>query len=172
MSEDRNAESAYGPAAKWHDEETRGEEKMTKYVIQSKRGAPPGGAYSQGWRAGDFVFVTGTGPIDPATGELVGDSIEQQTEQTIDNISAILKADGASLRDVVKVNVHLSDTSLFLRYNAVYGRRFSRPYPARTTVGSDLGHSPGMLIEIDCVAYSLKKGARGQCTRQRRTTPR
>lgn len=145
---------------------------MTKYVIQSKRGAPPGGAYSQGWRAGDFVFVTGTGPIDPATGELVGDSIEQQTEQTIDNISAILKADGASLRDVVKVNVHLSDTSLFLRYNVVYGRRFSRPYPARTTVGSDLGHTPGMLIEIDCVAYSLKKGARGQCTRQRRTTPR
>jgi 2-iminobutanoate/2-iminopropanoate deaminase len=136
---------------------TQGEEKMTKYVIQSKRGAPPGGAYSQGWRAGDFLFVTGTGPIDPATGELVGDSIEQQTEQTIDNISAILEADGASLRDVVKVNVHLSDTSLFVRYNAVYGRRFSRPYPARTTVGSDLGHTPGMLIEIDCVAYSLKK---------------
>jgi 2-iminobutanoate/2-iminopropanoate deaminase len=92
---------------------------MTKYVIQSKRGAPPGGAYSQGWRAGDFLFVTGTGPIDPATGELVGDSIEQQTEQTIDNISAILEADGVSLRDVVKVNVHLSDTSLFVRYNAV-----------------------------------------------------
>jgi 2-iminobutanoate/2-iminopropanoate deaminase len=130
---------------------------MTKYVIQSKRGAPPGGAYSQGWRAGDFLFVTGTGPIDPATGELVGDSIEQQTEQTIDNISAILEADGASLRDVVKVNVHLSDTSLFVRYNAVYGRRFSRPHPVRTTVGSDLGHTPGMLIEIDCVAYSLKK---------------
>jgi len=161
-----------GPPRNGTTQKTRGEEKMTKYVIQSKQGAPPGGAYSQGWRAGDFVFVTGTGPIDPATGELVGDSIEQQTEQTIDNISAILKADGASLRDVVKVNVHLSDTSLFLRYNVVYGRRFSRPYPARTTVGSDLGHTPGMLIEIDCVAYSLKKGARGQCTRQRRTTPR
>jgi len=113
-----------GPLRNGTTKKTRGEEKMTKYVIQSKRGAPPGGAYSQGWRAGDFVFVTGTGPIDPATGELVGDSIEQQTEQTIDNISAILKADGASLRDVVKVNVHLSDTSLFLRYNAVYGRRF------------------------------------------------
>jgi 2-iminobutanoate/2-iminopropanoate deaminase len=134
-----------------------GEEKMAKHVIQTKRGAPPGGAYSQGWRAGDFLFVTGTGPIDPVTGGLVGDSIEKQTEQTIDNVSAILEAEGASLGDVVKVNTHLSDTSLFPRYNAVYARRFSRPYPARTTVGSDLGHTPGMLIEIDCIAYSVKK---------------
>lgn len=126
---------------------------MAKYVIQSKKGAPPRGAYSQGWRAGDFIFVTGTGPSDPASGAIVGDTIEQQTEQTIDNISAILEADGASLKDVVKVTVHLSDTSLFARYNAVYARRFSQPYPVRTTVGSDLGHSQGMLIEIDCIAY-------------------
>ncbi len=130
---------------------------MAKYEIQSKRGAPPQGAYSQGWRAGDFIFVTGTGPSDPATGKLVGDTIEQQTDQTIDNISAILDADGASLQDVVKVTVHLSDTSLFARYNAVYARRFSKPYPVRTTVGSDLGHSLGMLIEIDCIAYTAGK---------------
>jgi 2-iminobutanoate/2-iminopropanoate deaminase len=130
---------------------------MAKYVIQAKRGAPPGGAYSQGWRAGDFIFVSGTGPIDPATGKLVGDTIEQQTAQTIDNISAILAADGASLRDVVKVTVHLSDTGLFARYNKVYAERFSKPYPVRTTVGSDLGHTHGMLIEIDCIAYSVGK---------------
>ena len=132
---------------------------MTKHVIQTKRGAPPGGAYSQGWRAGDFVFVTGTGPIDPVTGKLVGDSIEKQTEQTIDNISAILEADGCFLSDVVKVNTHLSDMNLFSRYNTVYARRFSQPYPARTTIGSDLGHTHGMLIEIDCVAYRVKKKA-------------
>jgi 2-iminobutanoate/2-iminopropanoate deaminase len=89
----------------------------------------------------------------------VGDTIEQQTEQTIDNMSAILEADGASLRDVVKVTVHLSDTGLFARYNTVYARRFSKPYPVRTTVGSDLGHSPGMLIEMDCVAYCAGKKA-------------
>jgi len=130
---------------------------MAKYVIQSKRGAPPRGAYSQGWRAGDFIFVTGTGPLDPSTGNLVGDTIERQTTQTIDNISAILEADGASLHDVVKVNVHLSDTSLFSRYNSVYAERFSQPYPVRTTVGSDLGHTPGMLIEIDCIAYKAAK---------------
>ena len=133
------------------------EEDMAKYPIQTKRGVPPGGAYSQGWRAGDFLFVSGTGPIDPGTGKLVGDNIEQQTEQTIANISAILEAEGAALGDVIKVNVHLSDTSLFKRYNQVYARHFSPPYPARTTVGSDLGHSPGMLIEIDCIAYRRKK---------------
>jgi len=134
---------------------------MAKYEIQSTRGAPPQGAYSQGWRAGDFIFVTGTGPVDPVSGKLVGDTIEQQTEQTIDNLVAILEADGASLRDVVKVTVHLSDTSLFARYNAVYAKRFTKPYPVRTTVGSDLGHSPGMLIEVDCVAYMEgKKAAR------------
>jgi len=137
---------------------------MTKRVIQSKRGAPTQGAYSQGWRAGDFLFVTGTGPLDPVSGGLVGEAIEQQTEQTIENIAAILEAGGATLADVVKVNVHLSDTSLFSRYNAVYAKKFPRPYPVRTTVGSDLGHTPGMLIEIDCIAYCGGK--------ERRVTPK
>jgi len=133
---------------------------MSKHVIQTTKGAPPQGAYSQGWRAGDFIFVTGTGPVDPVTGKLVGDNIEQQTEHTIDNIVSILEAEGAALGDVVKVTVHLSTTSLFARYNAVYAKRFAKPYPVRTTVGSDLGHSPGMLIEIDCIAYMESKKAR------------
>ncbi len=141
---------------------------MAKYAIQSTRGAPPQGAYSQGWRAGDFIFVTGTGPIDPLTGKLSGDTIEQQTEVTIDNLSAILEADGASLSDVVKATVHLSDASLFARYNAVYARRFSKPYPVRTTVGSDLGHSPGMLIEIDCIAYIAVKGEKSRATEKKK----
>jgi 2-iminobutanoate/2-iminopropanoate deaminase len=142
---------------------------MSRHVIHAKQGAPPQGAYSQGWRAGDFIFVTGTGPIDPRTGELVGSEIEPQTEQTIDNILAILQAEGASLNDVVKVNVHLSDTSMFARYNAVYAKRFSRPYPVRTTVGSNLGHTPGMLIEIDCIAYKeMKSPAKRKAAKTRR----
>ncbi|MGP0021656.1 MAG: RidA family protein [Candidatus Sulfotelmatobacter sp.] len=145
---------------------------MAKYEIQSRRGAPPQGAYSQGWRAGDFIFVTGTGPIDPVTSKLSGDTIEQQTELTLDNISAILEADGASLSDVVKATVHLSDTSLFARYNAVYARRFSKPYPVRTTVGSDLGHSPGMLIEIDCIAYSAAKKTKSREAAKKKKTAR
>src|ERR1700733_13864666 len=144
---------------------------MAKYVIQSKRGAPPQGAYSQGWRAGDFIFVTGTGPMDPATGKLVGDTIEQQTSQTIDNMLSILEADGASLADVVKVTAHLSDTSLFPRYNAVYAQRFSKPYPVRTTVGSDLGYTPGMLVELDCIAYSPSRKSRNESRSSRKKSP-
>ena len=144
---------------------------MAKYVITSKKGAPPQGAYSQGWRAGDFVFVTGTGPIDPVTGTLVGEDIERQTERTIDNIEAILGAEGATLADVVKSTVHLSNTGLFARYNAVYARRFVKPYPVRTTVGSDLGHTPGMLVEIDCIAY-LESGKRQRSHAAKKKTPR
>ena len=141
---------------------------MAKYVIQSKRGEPPQGAYSQGWRAGDFIFVPGTGPVDPATRKIVGDTIEQQTEKTIDNIVAILEADGASLSDVVKVTAHLSDPGLFSRYDVVYAQRFSRPYPVRTTVGSNLGMSPGLMIEIDCIAYKPQTAG----NRRSRTTGR
>jgi len=125
---------------------------MAKHVIQTDKGAPPRGAYSHGWRAGDFVFVTGTGPIGP-DGAVKGETIEEQTEATIDNIELILKSEGATLDDVVKVSAHLQDASLFLRYDAVYARRFRKPYPARTTVGSDLRLVPGMMIEIDAIAY-------------------
>ena len=58
---------------------------------------------------------------------------------------------------MVKVTAHLSDTGLFARYNAVYAQRFSKPYPVRTTVGSHLGHAPGMLVELDCIAYAPVK---------------
>lgn len=130
----------------------KGGVKVAKHVIQTDKAAPPRGAYSQGWRAGDFVFVTGTGPLGP-DGTVQGETIEEQTEITIDNVEAILKAEGATLEDVVKVSAHLQDTTLFPRYNAVYARRFRKPYPARTTVGSDLRLVPGMMIEMDAIAY-------------------
>lgn len=125
---------------------------MTKHVIQTETGAPPRGAYSQGWRAGDFIFVTGSGPIAP-DGSVKGDTIEEQADLTIDNIETILQSEGATLNDVVKVTVHLMETTLFPRYNAVYARRFRKPYPVRTTVGSDLRVVPGMMIEMDAIAY-------------------
>ena len=147
---------------------------MGKYVIQTKRGQPPQGAYSQGWRAGDFIFVTGTGPINAQTGTLAGDSIEEQTEQVITNMESVLAADGATLADVVKVTVHLSDTALFARYNAIYARRFSPPYPVRTTVGSDLRQLPGMLIEADCIAYvpQRKFESKRSGTRTKKSPPK
>lgn len=125
---------------------------MPKQVIVSEGGAPPQYAYSKGWRAGDFVFVAGTAPIGP-DGTVQGDTIGEQTHVAIDNIEAVLRAAGASLSDVVKVNVHLSETGLFPLFDQAYRERFSEPYPVRTTVGSDLSHVPLALIEMDCVAY-------------------
>ncbi len=123
---------------------------MGKQRISTTTAAQPVGAYSQGLRAGDFVFVSGQGPLDPKTGKVVGDTIEEQTARVLENIKAILEAGGASMADVVKVSAHLSDMSLFERYNRVYASYFPDPKPTRTTVGSQL---PGILVEIDAIAY-------------------
>jgi 2-iminobutanoate/2-iminopropanoate deaminase len=127
---------------------------MTKRQISTSTGAPPAGAYSQGIRAGDFVFVSGQGPRDPATGKLAGDTIEEQTARTLENVQAILEAAGATMADVVKVTAHLSDLAHFERYNRVYTAYFPDPKPARTTVGSQL---KDILVEIDAIAYVGEK---------------
>ena len=123
---------------------------MPKQQITTKSGASPVGAYSQGLRAGDFLFVSGQGPLDPLTGQIVGDTVEEQTARVLDNIKAILEAGGASMADVVKVTAHLSDLALFDRYNKVYATYFPDPKPTRTTVGSQL---LGIMVEIDAIAY-------------------
>jgi 2-iminobutanoate/2-iminopropanoate deaminase len=123
---------------------------MPKQLIQPAHGPPPGGAYSPGLRAGDFVFVSGQGPIDPATGQIVGETIEEQTARTLENVKLILEAAGATMADVVKATVILSDMSLFPRYNAIYATYFPDPKPTRTTSASDL---LGRLVEIDVIAY-------------------
>lgn len=127
---------------------------MPKQQITTQGAPQPRGAYSQGLRAGDFVFVAGMAGFDPVSGELAGETIEEQTARTLENIKATIEAAGATLADVVKSTVHLSDLSLFQRFNAVYAQYFSDPKPVRTTVGSQL---PGILVEIDVVAYLGEK---------------
>ena len=127
---------------------------MTKKQVSTTSGAAPVGPYSQGLIAGDFVFVSGQGPLDPDTGKIVGETIEEQTARVLENIKAILEAGGASMADVVKVAVHLSDLANFQRFNQVYATYFPDPKPTRTTVGSQL---PGILVEIDAIAYLGEK---------------
>lgn len=123
---------------------------MPKEQIVTASAPLPAGPYSQGLRAGGFVFVAGQGPTNPATKTLAGETIEEQTRQVLENIKAILEAGGATMANVVKSTVHLSDMSLFSRFNAVYATYFPDPKPVRTTVGS---HLPGILVEIDVIAY-------------------
>lgn len=123
---------------------------MSKQLVESIHAPPARGAYSPALRAGDFVFVSGQSARDGQL-NIVGATIEEQTEKTIANVEAILKDAGASLADVVKATVHLSEIGYFSRYNAVYSKMVPEPRPTRTTVGSVL--APGVLIEIDVIAY-------------------
>ena len=120
----------------------------------SPPGAPtPMGPYSPCVRAGDFIFVSGQGPIDVATGKLMGDAeIETQTRLTLTNIKTILEGAGASMKDVVRCGVYLTDGNHFRRMNAVYAEFFGDDKPARTTIVC--GFMAAMNIEIDCIAYA------------------
>jgi len=100
---------------------------MLKQVIHTEGAPLPGGAYSQGLRCGDLVFTAGQGPWDPATRQVVGETIEEQTARALENVRAILEAAGAGMADVVKTTVHLSDLSLFPRFNQVYTLYFPDP---------------------------------------------
>jgi 2-iminobutanoate/2-iminopropanoate deaminase len=124
-----------------------------KQQLITNKGAAPSGSYSQGLKVGDFVFVSGQGPLHPETGEVVGTTIEEQTAATLENINAILAAGGASLGHVVKVTVHLSSLKLFDDFDKTYATFFSDPKPTRTTVGSELA---GIMIEVDVIAYTGK----------------
>ena len=116
-------------------------------------GAPtPQGPYSHAVRAGDFIYVSGQAALDPATNTFVVGTVAEETRRTIGNIESILKAAGATLADVVKCSVFLSDIRDFAEMNEVYNEFFGQAKPARTTVQATLP-GKGIKVEIDCVAY-------------------
>ncbi|MGH2787791.1 MAG: Rid family detoxifying hydrolase [Actinomycetota bacterium] len=109
----------------------------------------PVGPYSQSARIGAVVAAAGQGGFDPVTGELVGDGVAEQTRRALKNVAAVLAANGATLEDVIRTGVFLTDTDDFEAMNEVYRTMFSEPYPARTTY---VGLPAGMKIEIDAIA--------------------
>jgi 2-iminobutanoate/2-iminopropanoate deaminase len=119
--------------------------------------APKPGPYSQGVLAGDTLYVSAVGPVDPGTGQMVGDTVEEQAARTIENIRAIVEAAGGGLDDVVKVTAFLSDLAHFPKFNEVYQRYFKPPFPARSTFQVVLSR---WMIAMDAVAY-LGKGDGG-----------
>jgi len=117
----------------------------------SAPGASAIGPYSHAVEAGGLVYLSGQTPLDPATGKLVEGGIGARTERCFANLFAVLAAAGLGPEDVQKVNVYLTDLADFAAMNAVYERQFSKPYPARTTVG--VAALPlGSDVEIELVA--------------------
>jgi 2-iminobutanoate/2-iminopropanoate deaminase len=115
-------------------------------------GASPRGHYTPALRAGDFVYVSGQGPIDPVTDKLAVGDVEFQTQLTLSNVRRILEAAGVGITDVVKCSVFLRDISEFHNMNRAYAAFFGDHKPARTTIEAKF-HQAEMLVEIDCVAY-------------------
>ena len=118
-------------------------------------GASPRGHYTPAMRAGDFVYVSGQGPIDPVTDKLAVGDVEFQTQLTLSNIRRILEAAGVGVTDVVKCSVFLRDISEFHNMNRAYAAFFGDHKPARTTIEAKF-HQAEMLVEIDCVAYKAR----------------
>ena len=120
-----------------------------KQIVLTDKAPRPVGHYSQAIKAGDFVYVSGQGPLNPQ-GQVVPGDIREQTRLVLGNIRSILEAAGAGIENVVRVGVFLSDIGDFAAMNEVYRDFFGANPPARTTVGASL---PGIKVEIDAVAY-------------------
>lgn len=109
------------------------------------------GPYSQAVLSGDTLYLSGQIGLDPDTGEMVSENVREQTEQVLDNLTAVLEEAGASLDDVVKATVYLTDMNDYASFNQVYGSYFQDAQPARACV--EVCSLPkGALVEIDLIA--------------------
>ncbi len=109
------------------------------------------GPYSQAIRCGQLVYTSGQIPLDPVTGEIVGEDVQTQTHRVLQNLQAVLKSTGTSLQHVLKTTVFLVRMSDFQAMNAVYASYFGSPAPARSTVAV-VQLPREALVEIECVA--------------------
>jgi len=124
---------------------------MPRKIIHTDKAPQPPASYSQAVKAGGFVFVSGQGPFDPATGEVVGETIQEHTRQCLRNVEAILIAAGSSLEKVVSATFILGDESDFAGMNEEWIRWFPTDPPARQ--GAQLPiHPKGMRVSIAVVA--------------------
>jgi 2-iminobutanoate/2-iminopropanoate deaminase len=127
------------------------EDILVRKVISTETAPAAIGPYSQAIRCGDLLFVSGQVAIDPASGDLVGDEVGDQTRRALENGAKILKAGGSGLDRVVKTTVYLTDMGNFARMNEVYAGFFGSAPPARATVAV-AGLPKGALVEVDFVA--------------------
>lgn len=130
---------------------------MAIVQVKNPKKAASTGAYSDALIVDGWLYVSGQGPIDVATGTAVAGTIEEEVRLTLENMGDVLKAGGCSYSDVVRCTVHLIDIETFGRFNEVYQEFFKGVLPTRTTVQSHLGL--GIKVEIDCIARIPTAGA-------------
>lgn len=114
---------------------------------------PPGNPYTPAVRSGGLVFISGQVAKDPASGELVGETVREQGRAALENLRRVAQAAGASLDQVVKVTVFLQRAGDFGAFNEVYAEFFTPPYPARSTVVAP-AVNPRVLVEVEAVAVA------------------
>jgi 2-iminobutanoate/2-iminopropanoate deaminase len=122
-----------------------------KKIISTNEAPAAIGPYSQAVRSGNFLFCSGQIPLDPKSGQIVSGDITAQTRRVLDNIAAVLRAEGLTFDNVVKTTIFLTDLGDFQTVNEVYGSYFKQNPPARSTV--QVSALPkGAKIEIDAIA--------------------
>jgi 2-iminobutanoate/2-iminopropanoate deaminase len=122
-----------------------------KQIISTTKAPAPVGPYSAVVGFGDLIFVSGQGPLDPATGKLVSGTVQEEARQTLENIKNILEDVGSSMEHVLKVTAYLGDMDRFFDFNEVYAQYFPSAPPARTCIQA--GRLPfDIKVEIDVIA--------------------
>ena len=123
---------------------------MLKEPIQTNKAPKAIGAYSQAIKSGEFLFISGQIPLNPETMNIVDSSFEDSAQRVISNLENICKEAGASLDDIVKLNIYLLDLENFDTLNKIMEERFSEPFPARATV--EVARLPkDVMIEMDAI---------------------
>jgi 2-iminobutanoate/2-iminopropanoate deaminase len=124
---------------------------MTRSVILSAAAPKPVSAYSQAIQSGSLLFLAGQIPLDPATGKVLSGTLAEETELVMANLRAVLSAAGATLDNLVKTTVYLTNMADFAAFNEAYARHFTKDPPARTTVA--VAALPlGVRVEVEAIA--------------------
>ncbi|HZX95298.1 MAG TPA: RidA family protein [Myxococcales bacterium] len=124
---------------------------MANAIVSTEKAPKAIGPYSQAVIAGDLIFTSGQIPLDPATQQMVTGDIRVQTERVMESLAAILESAGAKFENVIKATIFLADLGDFASVNEIYGRRFPKSPPARSTV--QVAALPkGARVEIEMIA--------------------
>ena len=124
---------------------------MSREIITTDKAPAAIGTYSQAVKVGSTVYLSGQIPLDPATMEVVDGPIENQINRVFENLAAVMDAAGGSMKDIVKLNIFLTDLGNFAKVNEAMAEVFDEPYPARAAIG--VKELPkGVPVEMDAIA--------------------